>query len=333
MNERMKQMITAFVVAALAFAGSYFGARFSVGGQAQVMGTSHVTSDVEFGVDGTGVDVTFYSGTSGDSALWDASDVALEITGTSAQNALHVVTGDAEFDGTLDTDGGITVDGGALDVNDAVDVDGSSDEAQLSVTGYTTQTSDLVQFDGGMVDIGGASASVADGDNDLAVAGDLEVDGEAELDGALDADSTADIAGAVTLQSTLDVQGGDITMQNDETLSNSTDGTVQVGGLFALTEQTLVELDAAGQEITPSASYIPITADGAYTATIADGSVAGTVIVIINEGGSNDITLEEASYNAQTGGDVVLTGGADDAITLLWDGSAWIAISSNPVEN
>jgi len=100
--------------------------------------------------------------------------------------------------------GSSIVNNGTLDQNNNIDLDGAADEVQLAVTGYSTQTSDLAQFDGGLVDIGGGSYDTADGDNnDLGVAGDVEIDGELELDGALDADSTANIAGAVTFQSTL----------------------------------------------------------------------------------------------------------------------------------
>jgi hypothetical protein len=78
------------------------------------------------------------------------------------------------------------VAGGALNVDDAIDQDGSSDEVQLAVTGFTTQTNDLVQIDGGLVDVGGGTYSTADGDNDVGVAGDLEINGTLRSDGGVD---------------------------------------------------------------------------------------------------------------------------------------------------
>jgi len=39
-----------------------------------------IDAAVDVGVDGTGVDVSFHSGTAGDLMLWDASDKALEFT-------------------------------------------------------------------------------------------------------------------------------------------------------------------------------------------------------------------------------------------------------------
>ena len=46
------------------------------------------------GVDGTGHDVIFYSGTAGDNLTWDASEEVLQITGTDGQTALDVLDGD-----------------------------------------------------------------------------------------------------------------------------------------------------------------------------------------------------------------------------------------------
>jgi hypothetical protein len=125
----------------------------------------------------------------------------------SAANTLNITSGGTEMlevdssgftvsSGTaLDVDGGATIDGGTLDVNDAVDVDGSSDEVQLAVTGYTTQTSDMIQIDGGLTDIGGGTYGVADGDNDLGVAGTLEVHGQARLEGNVDLNDQLDLDG------------------------------------------------------------------------------------------------------------------------------------------
>ena len=144
--------------------------------------------------------------------------------------------------------------------------------------------------------------------------------------GDLETSSDLDVGGSSTLTGTLAV-GGDITMENDETLSNSTDGVVQVGGNLALTEGAVVGLSAGG-EITPLGSFQPITSSAAITATIADGSVAGQILMLTNENAGDNITLEEASYNAATGGDVVLAGGNDDGVILLWTGDEWIKMAA-----
>ena len=249
MNERMKSAIAGVLVAALVFAGGFFvGGLSGPVGQAQQMGTSHVTSDVEFGVDGTGVDVTFYSGTSSDYALWDASDVALEITGTDGQDALAV------------------------------------------------------------------------SDGNVSITDDLDVDGTANLD-------ATDIDGAVDMASTLAV-GGDITMENDETLSNSTDGVVQAGGNLAFSEGTAITC-TNDVTFTVAGSFQPLVSASALTGTlIADGSVAGQIVVLTNENGSDNIVIAESGSNLAAGGDIQLDGGNDDAVMLLWTGDEWIKVAA-----
>ena len=60
----------------------------------RVEGTLTQIGAVTVGTDGSGVDVTFYSGTSGDKFLWDASEEKLQITGTAGADALEVADGD-----------------------------------------------------------------------------------------------------------------------------------------------------------------------------------------------------------------------------------------------
>jgi hypothetical protein len=125
----------------------------------------------------------------------------------------------------------------------------------------------------------------------------------------------------------LDVQGGSITLQNDETIANSTDGIVTIGGFLGTTEGTVIAATAAGT-ITPTASFQPITSTAVITnAVIADGSLAGQLLILINENAADDITILESGSNLDAGGDVTLTGGAVDTLTLLWTGSTWAKVS------
>jgi hypothetical protein len=132
---------------------------------------------VNFGnVDGTAYDVTFWSDTVGDYMLWDQSEEALTIIGTNGQDALNVDDGNVDIEDDLDVNGTTNLDDVDIDLSASLNIDGE------------------------LVDIGTCTTpSTANGDNDLCVAGDTEVDGELELDGALDADSTADIADTLTL--------------------------------------------------------------------------------------------------------------------------------------
>jgi len=56
---------------------------------------------VVFGSDGSGVDVTFHSGTGSDLMLWDASEEVLQITGTNGATSLDVLDGDVRIVDTL----------------------------------------------------------------------------------------------------------------------------------------------------------------------------------------------------------------------------------------
>ena len=67
-------------------------------------------------VDGTGVDVTWYSDTAGDTMLWDQSEEALTITGTNGQDALNVDDGNVDIDDDVDVNGTANLD--------VVDIDG-----------------------------------------------------------------------------------------------------------------------------------------------------------------------------------------------------------------
>lgn len=65
----------------------------TLSGATTVSGASTFTGASTFGVDGTGVDVIWYSDTVGDSMLYDQSAEALIIQGTAGQNALNIGDG------------------------------------------------------------------------------------------------------------------------------------------------------------------------------------------------------------------------------------------------
>ncbi len=66
-----------------------------------------IDAAVSMGSDGSGVDVTFYSSTAGDTMLWDASEEKLVITGTNGQNSLEVADGDVSITDSLTVSGGL----------------------------------------------------------------------------------------------------------------------------------------------------------------------------------------------------------------------------------
>jgi len=87
------------------------GLEFSNGSTQTIAGMTAAggtfTGAVGFGSDGSGVDVTIYTATSGDTFLFDASEEKLVITGTDGQNALEVADGDVTITDQLTVSGGL----------------------------------------------------------------------------------------------------------------------------------------------------------------------------------------------------------------------------------
>jgi len=79
-----------------------------VGTAASTTAWTSTLPTVGFGTDGSGVDVTWYSDTAGDTMLWDTSEEKLVITGTNGQNALEVADGDVEITDALTVTGTTT---------------------------------------------------------------------------------------------------------------------------------------------------------------------------------------------------------------------------------
>jgi len=89
----------------------------------QILNINSTTPTVSVGVDGTGADVVFYSGTAGDNFTWDASAEKLTITGTNGQTALDVADGNLVVADNIDLEGDIDVNGTAN--LDNTDIDGT----------------------------------------------------------------------------------------------------------------------------------------------------------------------------------------------------------------
>ena len=104
-----------------------------------------------FGVDGTGVDVTFYSDTAGDTMLWDASEEKLVLEGTNSATVLDV------------TDGNVSIGDGTLAVSGTVTV--GSDGAGSDVTFYSGTSGDLMLWDASDKALEFTDSKITMGDN------------------------------------------------------------------------------------------------------------------------------------------------------------------------
>lgn len=89
--------------------------------------TLAIDAAVNVGSDGSGVDMTFHSGTAGDYMMWDASEEKLIIEGTNGATALDV------------TDGNVVVGDGTLTIG--------SDGAGEDVTFHSGTAGDYMQWD------------------------------------------------------------------------------------------------------------------------------------------------------------------------------------------
>jgi len=150
-------------------------------------------------------------------------------------------------------------------------------------------------------------------DHDADINGDLDVDGTTNLD-VTDIDGAVDMATTATVGTGLTVTSGGVTVTAGGL-------TVTAGGL-TLGQQS--ETVTATFVITPTAPYIVITSDAAYTSDTTTPIVAGTtgqVITIRNGNASDDLTIDGTGGTVECKGDVAL--GASDTLTLIYNGSDW----------
>tara|TARA_R100001079_G_scaffold704_1_gene440 strand:+ start:1672 stop:3363 length:1692 start_codon:yes stop_codon:yes gene_type:complete len=101
------------------------------------------SKQLEFGSDGSGVDVTFYSATAGDKMVWDASEEQLVITGTNGATALNVADGNVTVSDTLTaTNIGAFQASGAIDFNNQAMTNVDINSGSINVTDITAATID-----------------------------------------------------------------------------------------------------------------------------------------------------------------------------------------------
>ena len=126
-----------------------------------VTGNAAVTGTVTVGSDGSGTDVIFYSGTSGDNLTWDASEEVLNITGTNGQTSLDVLDGDVRIVDKLyfyDRGGEyMSSDGSTLTVAGALTLSGAvSMSSTLAVSGVISPTTHIDMPDSANIKLGAA---------------------------------------------------------------------------------------------------------------------------------------------------------------------------------
>ena len=179
----------------LKFVTANSGEKIVVGKALDIDAAVQLDGTFTVGTDGSGQDVTFYSGTSGDSFVWDSSEECLTITGTDGAQALKVADGDLVVVDKIylnDNDGGeyISGDGTNLTItsgNDIVLAVGSAGSVYPSGDGGSQNT--YYGYDAGVALVGtsgggnyntlfgyGAGASISTGDFNIAIGGYVTMD-------------------------------------------------------------------------------------------------------------------------------------------------------------
>jgi hypothetical protein len=102
---------------------------------------------------------------------------------------------------------------------------------------------------------------------------------------------------------------------------------LNIRDFLALDRETIAV--SAGSTITPTKSYVMLSATSSVTLSatnaISDGSIIGQILIIVN-GSPNTVTINNNS-NTIIGIDLAL--GQNDILTLMWDGGNWLRISNS----
>lgn len=214
-----------------------------------------------------------------------------------------------------------------------------------------TQAVNKLTLDGGFLDIGGLTAGTVDGDNDLGVAGDFEVDGVVDFDGSVDFDGTtfdADGSGLVSLTSTSDANqavllsttagGMDITVAGDtagDDLDITATGTateIRITTASTTADAFTLTTSAGGADVNVADAFDLDTTDGAIQLT-AGGAANGDVTIVVGDDYSNTVTGDyldtvTGTYGIDAGGATTIDSDAGlvlggSTITAAADGGAF----------
>ena len=237
-------------------------------------------SEIKFGSAGSGEDVYFYSATSGDHMLWDASDEKLVIIGTNGQNALEVTDGNVAITDNLTVSGDLTVSGTTTTI-DTTNLTVTDPLIKLAQGTTASPANDLgIIFTRG----NGSSSNIANRAILWNESADIFVfantnDEDGTTTGNVDIDDYASIrVGAITADDNVDV-GGNIELghASDTTIARSSAGVVTIEGVEVTT-------NTASQTLTNKTLTTPVINgfSGTGNATISSTADGGPVLSLIS---------------------------------------------------
>ena len=266
-----------------------------------VDGTRAFSGNLIVGSDGSGHDVTFYSGTAGDSFVWDSSEELLTITGTDGQTALNIADGNVTIADTLTSSniGAYTLTGkltaGAQEIEGtAFDIDGG-DLSAINISGGLTWSSAQNLNSQALTNVNIDSGDVSA----ITISGDLTW--------------SSDQSGVSSL-SLADAKNINLTTGNI-VFTPSADDTVTIDGATNGV-LNITTVDDAGAN-----ANINITADGVITIDSANNIIFDTA------GSNNDVIFknggtERFAFKNDSTPELDVTG------TFILDGSSSITIDS-----
>ena len=274
-----------------------------------------MTGTLNFGTDGSGVDVNFYSGTAGDHMKWDASEEQLIIEGTNGTVALHVTDGDVTIaDGDLTVSGDLTINGATTTVSTTNTL--VEDSLIELNTGASSNANDLgIVMERGST---GNNAIIAwDESADKFTMGTTTATGASTGDLSITAGTlVADLEGDVTGDVTGNVSGTDATFTGTTTTYVDVVQETGASHTFALSD--------AGKYIhctTPSANCTITLPSDATTAF-----PIGTQMLFSSPHASNKVVFAAGSNASVTSLDDKLTLKGPDGVAAVikWTTNSWL---------
>ena len=265
---------------------------------------------VTVGSDGSGKDVVFYSGTSGDNLTWDASEEVLQITGTDGQTSLDVLDGDVRVVDKLylyDRGGEyLSSDGSTLTITGAV-----STSSTFATTGAATLASLVctagATFGGGTGDSGATISTTGTGTFDGILKTEDTTDATSTTDGSLQTDGGLSVAKDAII-------GNDLKLLSDSA----------VLALGAGDDATLTHDGTTG--VTIAANPIIVDSGGNLTLDAHTGILiikdAGSEVLRFTEGNSGDVTVKLET----NGKDLIFTDNGDATNMKILDAAAGINV-------
>ena len=213
-----------------------------------------ISGTVNFGADGSGQDVNFYSGTAGDHMKWDASEEQLVITGTNGQVALNIADGNALFADDVTITGSLTVNGATT---------------TLSTTNHVVEDS-LIELNTGASsnanDLGIVMERGSTGDNAI-IAWDESADkfqvGTTTATGSSTGNLTVTTG---TLVANVEGSGAGLTAGTTPLTTLDIDGGTDIGAALSATDLIIVDDGAGGTNRKAALSRVTTLTDASATA-------------------------------------------------------------------